>query len=251
MHDWDPAWPGEADYDDWDDAPMDDVPFDDGPFEDAAWSDAPDGGDDPMWAGSGWVQPPARGLDAVAIGGIIAVLCVVWGLLRGALPGAGVPVVSAESIPLPTPTATLAPTPTPAADPAAFGSPYLVDYAVTQGPHGQSYGHYAVDIAAGDGAVIVSPITGVVTFNDKDGVGNTVLAIENDFWQVVMLHGVYTVPVGAAVQRGDPVGTESNIGYTTDMQGRLCAGRDCGYHTHLNVFDRRAGRNVNPLDLLP
>jgi hypothetical protein len=46
------------------------------------------------------------------------------------------------------------------------------------------------------------------------------------------------------------VGTESNHGYTLDIYGNLCAGRDCGYHTHLNVYDRRVGYNVNPMDLL-
>jgi hypothetical protein len=46
------------------------------------------------------------------------------------------------------------------------------------------------------------------------------------------------------------VGVESNLGYTTDMAGVPCWGRDCGYHTHLNVFDKRIGGNVNPLELL-
>ncbi len=49
---------------------------------------------------------------------------------------------------------------------------------------------------------------------------------------------------------GQAVGVESNKGYTTDMQGRLCTGRDCGYHTHLNIFDKRLGQNVNPLKLI-
>jgi hypothetical protein len=52
------------------------------------------------------------------------------------------------------------------------------------------------------------------------------------------------------VEMGQIVGNESNIGYTTDWQGNPCAGRDCGYHTHLNVFDKRLGENVNPLDLI-
>lgn len=44
---------------------------------------------------------------------------------------------------------------------------------------------------------------------------------------------------------------ESNIGYTLDMAGNLCAGRDCGYHTHLNVYDKRLGYNIDPLSLIP
>lgn len=130
-----------------------------------------------------------------------------------------------------------------------FIAPYD-DYWVTQGVHGTSYGHMAVDIAAGKGAVIRSPIAGLVTEKTIDGVGNTVMVIENDYYQITMLHGIYTVEVGDEVTWGDMVGEESNNGYTMDMQGRLCTGRDCGYHTHLNVFDKRLGRNVNPLNLL-
>ncbi len=130
-----------------------------------------------------------------------------------------------------------------------FVAPYD-DYWVTQGVHGASYGHMAVDIAAGKGATIRAPIAGRVTEKTIDGVGNTKLVIENDYFQVVMLHGIYTVAVGDEVSWGDQVGEESNNGYTLDMQGRLCTGRDCGYHTHLNVYDKRLGRNINPLDLL-
>jgi murein DD-endopeptidase MepM/ murein hydrolase activator NlpD len=130
-----------------------------------------------------------------------------------------------------------------------FIAPYD-DYWVTQGIHGTSYGHMAVDIAAGKGATIRSPIAGRVTEKTTDGVGNTKLLIENEYYQVLMLHGIYAVNVGDEVSWGDRVGEESNIGYTMDMQGRLCTGRDCGYHTHLNVFDKRLGRNVNPLNLL-
>ncbi len=133
--------------------------------------------------------------------------------------------------------------------PESFAAPYA-EYWVTQGPHGASYGHMAVDIAAGEGTPILSPIAGQVTRKDTDGYGNPVLVIENEAYRVTLLHGIYRVAVGDAVNQGDVVGEESNIGYTTDMQGRLCAGRDCGYHTHLNVFDKRLGENVNPLNLL-
>jgi murein DD-endopeptidase MepM/ murein hydrolase activator NlpD len=129
---------------------------------------------------------------------------------------------------------------------AAIIAPYD-NYAITQGVHGQSYGHYAIDIAAGKGATILSPINGTVTQHYFDQWGNPTLVIENDYYQVMMLHGEYTAPVGTPVRLGQAVGTESNIGYTMDMLGRLCTNRDCGYHTHLNVFDKRVGTNVDPL----
>jgi hypothetical protein len=134
-------------------------------------------------------------------------------------------------------------------DPNAFADPYDT-YIATQGPHGQAYGQYAVDITAGKGATIKSPINGVVSSVFIDQYNNTNLIIDNDRYQVLMLHGDYTVHVGQVVAIGDPVGTESNHGYTLDAQGRLCAGRDCGYHTHLNVFDKSINSNVDPFTLL-
>ena len=64
------------------------------------------------------------------------------------------------------------------------------------------------------------------------------------------MHGIYHSKIGERVRSGQPIGEESNLGNTTDMQGRSCRNRDCGYHTHLNVYDKRIGANVNPLDLL-
>jgi murein DD-endopeptidase MepM/ murein hydrolase activator NlpD len=135
------------------------------------------------------------------------------------------------------------------ADPEAFIMPYTV-YQLTQGPHGVSYGHYAIDIAAGKGEPILSPINGYVSELYTDAVGNPTLVIENAFYEVTMLHGNYKVQLGQEVTVGDPLGTESNKGNTRDMNGNSCRNRDCGYHTHLNVFDKQAGQNVNPLDLL-
>ena len=108
----------------------------------------------------------------------------------------------------------------------------------------------AIDIAAGKGATIYSPIHGKVKGLFTDGVGNPTLIIENDRYRVTMLHGAYSVQKGQTVKARQTVGTESNLGNTTDMQGNSCRNRDCGYHTHLNVFDKRAGVNINPLDLL-
>jgi murein DD-endopeptidase MepM/ murein hydrolase activator NlpD len=134
-------------------------------------------------------------------------------------------------------------------DPAAIAPPYD-KFVVTQGPHGYSYGQMAIDIAAGKGATIKSPIDGIVTRLYTDPYGNPTLIIENDIYRVTLLHGKYTVTVGEHVDLGQPVGVESNKGLTTDMQGRSCKGRKCGYHTHINIFDKRVGKNVNPLQVL-
>ena len=140
--------------------------------------------------------------------------------------------------------------PLPPADPDAFIIPYT-NYQLTQGPHGMSYGHYAIDIAAGNGEPILSPVSGFVSELYVDAIGNPTLVIENEVYEVTMLHGDYSVELGQKVALGELVGTESNKGNTRDMNGNSCRNRDCGYHTHLNVFDKRAGQNVNPLDLLP
>ncbi|MBX7252935.1 MAG: M23 family metallopeptidase, partial [Candidatus Promineofilum sp.] len=155
--------------------------------------------------------------------------------------------------------ATQAAAPAPAATPAvdvawneAIGLPYD-EYFLTQGLHGESYGHLAIDIAAGNGATIKSIINGTVTGTGYDQWANTFIQIENDFYTVLYMHGVYSLAVGDAVAAGQPIGTESNIGYTLDSYGNVCGytGRDCGYHTHLNVFDKRLGVNIDPLTLIP
>ncbi len=56
----------------------------------------------------------------------------------------------------------------------AFRSPYD-DYTLTQGLHGQSYGHNAIDIAAGKGTKIKSPSNGEVVDLFVDQYGNTTL----------------------------------------------------------------------------
>lgn len=134
-------------------------------------------------------------------------------------------------------------------DQGLFLAPYD-GFDLTQGPHGMAYGHLAIDITGGKEAVILSPINGLVTSLFVDDIGNTTLIIENDRYQVMMLHGLYSVAVGDLVHAGQPVGVESNQGNTVDAYGRSCRGRDCGYHTHLNVYDKTLGSNVNPLELL-
>jgi len=134
-------------------------------------------------------------------------------------------------------------------EPEAFSSPYT-HYTLTQGLHGYSYGHAAIDISAGNGAAILSPINGIVSSLYVDDLANTVLIIENEVYQVLMMHGNYSVNVGDILTLGQPIGTESNNGWTKDAFGQLCYGRDCGYHTHLNVCDKRLGSNINPLDVI-
>ena len=143
-----------------------------------------------------------------------------------------------------------APVPAPLVpDPSAIIYPYD-DYWLTQGPHGFSYGHMAIDIAAGKGSAIKSPIQGLVAANYVDQYGNTTLIVENERYQVTLLHGNYSVAVGQPISLGELIGSEGNNGYTTDMYGNSCRGRECGYHTHINVFDIGVGQNVNPLDIL-
>jgi murein DD-endopeptidase MepM/ murein hydrolase activator NlpD len=124
------------------------------------------------------------------------------------------------------------------------------EYALTQGLHGTSYGHLAIDIAAGQGATILAPITGKISEYYIDEYGNPTLVIENKKYRITLLHGKYSVSVGQKVKQGEPIGEESNLGYTLDMQGNSCAGRNCGYHTHLNIFDKRLEQNVNPLEVM-
>jgi murein DD-endopeptidase MepM/ murein hydrolase activator NlpD len=134
-------------------------------------------------------------------------------------------------------------------DTSAIVSPYDFCY-LTQSIHGATYGHMAIDISAGKGAVIKSPINGVIAELYIDPWGNTTIVIENDVFRITMLHGLYEVQVSETVTLGQPIGTESNQGYTLDAYGQLCQGRDCGYHTHLNIFDKRVGSNANPLELI-
>jgi hypothetical protein len=134
-------------------------------------------------------------------------------------------------------------------DALTFAAPYT-DYSITQGVHGLSYGHMAIDIAAGRGEPILAPINGEVTQLYIDEYGNTTLVIENDAYQVTFLHGDYAVAVGDKLKIGQQLGTEGNNGYTKDMAGNLCYNRVwCGNHTHLNVFDKQIQANVNPLTL--
>lgn len=127
-----------------------------------------------------------------------------------------------------------------------FGPVYTCGV-ISQGEHGHSYGHAAIDIVACDeDLTIYTPIHGTVTRRYIDEYDNTVLVIENDYWIVTLMHGLFTVAEGETVRQGQPVGKEDNFGYTMNSAGVLCHGRDgCGDHTHVNVYEKRSNRNVN------
>lgn len=210
---------------------------------------------------------PQSHIDMMSIVGVVVLFLFVAGIVNS-WTGKGHPTVAAageqdemnivvtpiiESLAVETPAA--APDPAAAAQAEAarqleVALPYD-EYVLTQGIHGESYGHAAVDIAAGNGSPIHSLINGTVTGTGYDQWGNTYIQIENDVYAVLYMHGQYTSVPGDAITAGQQIGTESNIGYTLDMYGNLCAGRDCGYHTHLNVFDKRVGANIDPLTLIP
>jgi murein DD-endopeptidase MepM/ murein hydrolase activator NlpD len=119
---------------------------------------------------------------------------------------------------------------------------------LTQGQHGYSYGHAALDYAAGAGVSVLSPINGIVTQFYTDGYGNPTLVIENDCYTVTLLHGNWSVKLNQQLRIGDVVGGEGNNGYTMDMAGNLCNNRPgCGNHTHWNTYDKIAGQNINPI----
>ncbi|MGH2536508.1 MAG: M23 family metallopeptidase [Candidatus Promineifilaceae bacterium] len=226
------------------------------PAEDAAieWDGYQDADEIPALAAA----PRPRQIDGITLVAVLLLLMLVARLALDRIGRPEAPVVAAQPPPaapvippaaLPNPIAPPVVAAAAPPDPASFVRPYD-SYWVSQGPHGWWYGHQAVDIVAGRGSAIKSPIAGTVSRAGRDGLGNTVLEIENEVYRITLLHGLYSVAEGDTVAQGQVVGTESNQGNTTDLFGRSCRGRDCGYHTHLDVFDKRLGRNVNPLDLL-
>lgn len=204
------------------------------------------------WYGKG--QPRLGGQTRSPMLQILSVVIVVIGLLFWLVSQNDIATV-AEAAPaphlqptaVPTLMATVAPTAVAALppDPGSIIVPYD-EFVITQGLHGASYGQMAVDIAAGKGATIKSPIDGEVTDRSIDEWGNTILVIENERYQITFFHGDYFADVGDRLRQGEPLGTEGNNGYTMDMNGNLCYNRDCGYHSHINIFDKILQTNVDP-----
>ncbi len=224
----------------------------DDPFVDEWYDDPPYDWDDPsLLADENDIDAPAAEMQIYI--GIAVFLFVMFVLARnnpltaGAQLGSGPSPqqhVAQEQVPLPV---VLNPTKQP--DPHTFTAPYE-KYVITQGLHGYSYGHAAIDLASGKGSPVLSPINGEIMDVYIDKYGNPTIIIENEIYRVTMLHGEYHVRPGERVSAGDPVGFESNLGYTTDINGVRCSGRsNCGFHTHLNVYDKNRRENVNPLRL--
>lgn len=125
-----------------------------------------------------------------------------------------------------------------------FTLPY-VTYGITGGIHGDGWyvngqkNSLAVDIGAGVGTPLLSPIVGgVVVDTGIDpylGYNNTYIIIENTCWKVFLLHGIYTAPVGTTLSLGEQFGTEASIGNSS------------GPHTHLSLYDKINARWVNPI----
>lgn len=166
-------------------------------------------------------------------------------LIKGQVLPSAIAVIPAGTSPQPQPTLT----PTPEEGDDVFRIPYKKgDYTVTQGIHGQSYGHFAVDLAGGKGTTIYSPINGVVKKKYTDQYGNPTLVLENSRWRVTLLHGNFSVNVGDRVKIGQKIGKEGNQGIVECADGKRPNGRNCGYHTHVNLYDKNKGKNVNPLN---
>lgn len=135
--------------------------------------------------------------------------------------------------------------------PDAFRLPYDEgEYSITQGEHD---GNRSVDLKAGHGAEVKSPINGVVTEIFTDGLGNTAVRIKNQRYTVTILHGDYHVEVGDELKIGEPIGTESNNGNTRGTVDGVviqCNNRPgCGDHTHITVFDNEENVFLNAFNL--
>lgn len=99
--------------------------------------------------------------------------------------------------------------------------------------HGLS-GWEGVDIVAGCGAEIYSPISGIVDKTGTDGyIGpisngaeNTWVGISNTSYSTVLLHGEYIVNFGDTVEQGQVIGYESSIGNSS------------GCHTHWIMYEK-------------
>lgn len=69
-------------------------------------------------------------------------------------------------------------------------------------------GHRGVDIAAAEGATLVAPADGTISFAGKVG-GKSVVSIVHGAWTLTFEPAVTTLAVGAKVSRGRPFGTMS------------------------------------------
>ena len=98
--------------------------------------------------------------------------------------------------------------------------------------------HYGIDIRAKKGEKAFAAAPGRVTFAGRQsGFGKLVIVDHGGRCSTVYAHlSTFSVRVGQAVERGDPIGT---IGRTGNATG-----------THLHFEVRKAGKALNPLDYL-
>jgi hypothetical protein len=101
-----------------------------------------------------------------------------------------------------------------------------------------------IDLAGGKGTPLFSPISGNVSFTPNDGFGNPMWVIQNSQWKVLFLHGNFDVREGY-VMRGQKIGTEGNNGYVLCWDNKPPNGRDCGYHTHIEIISLATGESVS------
>lgn len=97
----------------------------------------------------------------------------------------------------------------------------------TQGYHGYYKGYYGYDYTTECGDTLYSPLPGrgVVTYNGRDGTEwkNTMLRVEGDAGEVVLLHGNYSeVGIGDIVIGGKTViGKNASIGNSTGCHSHV------------------------------
>ncbi|RMG89620.1 MAG: hypothetical protein D6706_21025, partial [Chloroflexi bacterium] len=109
---------------------------------------------------------------------------------------------------------------------------------LNNGFHGDGYWQ-GVDFIAACGTQLVAPISGEVVDVGRDsycgqfGCGNTYLHIRNESWDVMFLHGLYTVEPGQIVTIGEPIGVTASIGNSSEC------------HDHISLRERPNGRLVD------
>lgn len=126
-------------------------------------------------------------------------------------------------------------------------APIYKNYSVSNASLHGVPGWEGVDIYAGCGKPVLSPISGIVAFNGLDGYNQVdergvvreqtpMITIKNDRYTVTIMHGNYTAPIGTRVVTGEQVGTEGSQGMST------------GCHSHVVVKEN--GKLKNYLDIL-